>query len=150
MIVGIALTVVLLIVALLRPQKMKPVLAGIMLVWVSSAIWIYLDNVRTEKRLINIVATASFDAACTDPQMPIRLTFENRNDVAVEHLTYTLEGFEKAFRSSVALDGYQPNARRLEAGETYSACRSFRMRNNQTANPSTLDWRVTINSAVFE
>ena len=116
MIVGIALTVVLLIVALLRPQRMKPVLAGIMLVWVASAIWLYVDNVRSEKRLVNIIATASFDSTCADPEMPIRVTFDNRNNVAVEHLTYTLEGFEPAFRASVSLDAYQVSARRLEHG----------------------------------
>lgn len=150
MIVGIALTVLLLVMAIIFPQRMKSILAGILAVWLAFALWVYYDSVRSANRLNNIVATAALDATCTDPLAPMRITFENKNDVAVQHLTYTLEGFEKAFRSSVALDGYQPNARRLEAGETYSACRSFRMRNNETANPATLEWRVTINSAVFE
>ena len=97
-----------------------------------------------------LLSPAGFDAACPDAALPIRVSFRNDNNVAVQRLTYTLEGFEPAFRASVSFDPYQVSERRIEAGETFSACRAFRMRNNERVEPQRLEWRVTVISAEFD
>lgn len=150
MIVGVVLTVLLLVSLMIYPRHLKPVVIGLALVWSVTAAWVLFDWLRSGERLEAIIATASFDPACTGPDAPIRVTFQNTNDVAVRRLTYTLEGFEAAFRASVSFDPYQVSERRLEAQETYAACRPFRLRNNEHVDPKTLEWRVTINSAEFD
>ncbi|NTJ42887.1 hypothetical protein G6L28_09805 [Agrobacterium larrymoorei] len=149
MIVGFVLTAALLLFLIAFPRKLKPIVVGLVVVWVATALWIVFDWMRTGDRLAAIVATASYDTSCQDPRAPIRLSFQNANNIAVRRVTYTLEGFEAAFRVSVSFDPYQVSERRLEPHETYAACRPFRLRNNENVDPSTLDWRVTIDSAEF-
>lgn len=150
MIVGVVLTAVMLLFLLAFPKRVKPVVIGLAAIWASMAAYIVFDWMRSGQRVEAIIATASFDPTCQDPKAPIRLSFQNANDVAVRRITYTLEGFEPAFRASVALDSYQVSERRLEAHETFAACRPFRLRNNENVDPSTLDWRVSVNSAEFD
>ncbi|WP_313615980.1 hypothetical protein [Agrobacterium sp.] len=150
MIVGIVASLVLALFAFAFPQRMKLVLAGLVIVWVGSAIAIYWETVKTGERLAKIVATAVWDETCTDPKAPLRITFKNDNASPVLKLNYTLEGFEPAFRASVAYDGYQRSNVRIAAGESYTACRAFRMRSSENAEPSGLNWVVTVNSAEFE
>jgi hypothetical protein len=150
MIVGIVLTAALLLSLIAYPRHLKPVVIGLLIVWASTAAWVLFDWTRSGERVDAIIATASFDQSCTDTNAPIRLSFQNTNDVAVKRLTYTLEGFEAAFRASVSFDPYQVSERRLEPHETYAACRPFRLRNNENVDPRSLEWRVTINSAEFE
>lgn len=150
MIVGIVASVVLALFAFVFPQRMKLVLTALLIVWVASAAAIYWETVKTTERLSKIIATAAWDVTCTDPQTPLRITFKNDNSSAVVKLNYTLEGFEAAFRASLAYDGYQSSNVRIGAGESYSACRAFRMRGSESAAPSSLNWVVTVNSAEFE
>ncbi len=150
MIVGFVLTAALLVFLIAFPSRLKPVVIGLVIVWVATAMWIMFDWIRTGDRLEAIIATASYDTSCQDPRAPIRLSFQNTNDVAVRRLTYTLEGFEAAFRVSVSFDPYQVSERRLEPHETYAACRPFRLGNKENVDPSTLDWRVTLDSAEFD
>ena len=150
MIVGIVLTAALLLSLIAYPRRLKPVVIGLVIVWVGTAAWVLFDWARSGERVDAIIATASFDQSCTDANAPIRLSFQNTNDVAVKRLTYTLEGFEAAFRASVSFDPYQVSERRLEPHETYAACRPFRLRNNENVDPRSLEWRVSINSAEFE
>ncbi|WP_432353441.1 hypothetical protein RMR16_009020 [Agrobacterium sp. rho-13.3] len=132
------------------PKHLKLIVIGLALVWSSMAAWVVFDWLRSGERLEAIIATASFDPSCTEANAPIRVTFQNTNNVAVNRLTYTLEGFEAAFRASVSFDPYQVSERRLEPHESYAACRPFRLRNNENVDPANLEWRVTVNSAEFE
>lgn len=150
MIVGIVLTAALLLFLIAYPKHLKPVVIGLAVVWAATAAWVLFDWLRTGERVEAIIATASFDPSCTEASAPIRITFQNTNNVPVRRLTYTLEGFEAAFRASVSFDPYQVSERRLEAHESYAACRPFRLRNNENVDPKNLEWRVTINSAEFE
>ena len=150
MIVGIIASIVLAGFAFVFPQRMKLVLTALVIVWVASAAMIYWETVKASERLTRIVATAAIDPTCTDPKLPLRITFKNDNSSAILKLGYTLEGFEPAFRASVAYDGYQSSNVRIAAGESYSACRAFRMRGSESASPATLNWVVTVNSAEFE
>lgn len=150
MIVGIILTAALLLCLMAYPRHLKPVVTALAVVWAGTAVWVFFDWTRSAERVDAIIATASFDQSCTDANAPIRLSFQNTNNVAVKRLTYTLEGFEAAFRASVSFDPYQVSERRLEPHETYAACRPFRLRNNENVDPKNLEWRVTINSAEFE
>lgn len=150
MIVGAILTAILVLFAFIYPHRIKYVLAGLAIVWIGTAVSIYLETVRTAERLLKIVATAAIDPTCPDPKSPLRLTFRNDNTMAVHKITYTIEGFEQAFRSAVSYDGYQVSNIPLNAGESYSACRPYRMRSNESSNPANLDWLVTVNSAQFE
>ncbi len=149
MIVGAVLSAILLISLIAFPRHLKSVVIGLLLIWTTTAAFVIYDWQRGSQRLEHIIATASFDAACPDPALPIRVSFRNDNAVAVQRLTYTLEGFEPAFRASVAFDPYQVSERRIEAGQTFSACRSFRLRNNERVQPQRLEWRVTVISAEF-
>ncbi|WP_113093789.1 hypothetical protein [Agrobacterium sp. fls2-241-TYG-188a] len=150
MIVGVVLSVALLVFLIIYPRHLKPVVIAFAVIWSATAAWVLFDWLRSGERLEAIVATAAYDATCTEPGAPLRVTFQNTNDVAVRRLTYTLEGFEAAFRASVSFDPYQVSERRLEAHESYGACRPFRLRNNENVDPKTLEWRVTINSAEFD
>lgn len=150
MIVGVVLTVALLVFLIIYPKHLKPVVIGLAVVWSAAAAWVLFDWLRSGERLEAIVATASFDPTCTERGAPIRVTFQNTNDVAVRRLTYTLEGYEAAFRASVSFDPYQVSERRLEPHESYAACRPFRLRNNENVDPKNLEWRVTVNSAEFD
>ena len=150
MIVGIVLTAALLLFLMAFPRHLKPVVIGLAIVWASTVAWVMFDWWRSGERLNAIVATASFDPSCTEANAPIRVSFQNTNSVAVRRLTYTLEGFEAAFRASVSFDPYQVSERRLEPHETYAACRPFRLRNNENVDARNLEWRVTVNSAEFE
>ncbi|KQO82259.1 hypothetical protein [Rhizobium sp. Leaf262] len=150
MIVGIVLTAILMCFLIAFPRHLKPVVVGLAIVWACTASWVLFDWLRSGERVEAIIATASFDPSCTDAAAPIRLSFQNTNDVAVRRLTYTLEGFQPAFRASVSFDPYQVSERRLEPHETYAACRPFRLRNNENVDARTLEWRVTVNSAEFE
>lgn len=150
MIVGVVLTLALLVFLIIYPRHLKPVVISLAVVWSATAAWVLFDWLRSGERLEAIVATASFDPTCAEPGAPIRLTFQNTNDVPVRRLTYTLEGYEAAFRASVSFDPYQVSERRLEPHETYAACRPFRLRNNENVDPKKLEWRVTVNSAEFD
>ncbi|MEJ8311551.1 hypothetical protein [Agrobacterium larrymoorei] len=150
MIVGIVLTVALLLFLIAFPRHLKPVVAALAVVWACLGGWVLFDWVRYGERLEKIIATAAYDPTCRDENAPIRVSFQNTNDVAVERLTYTLEGFEPAFRAPISLEAYQPNERRLGPHESYAACRPFRLRSNEQADPARLEWRVTVNSADFE
>ncbi|KAA3512500.1 hypothetical protein RMS29_009580 [Agrobacterium rosae] len=150
MIVGIVLTAILMLFLIAYPKRLKPVVIGLAVIWSGTATWILFDGLRSGERVKAIIATALFDPTCTEANAPIRLSFQNTNNVAVRRLTYTLEGFEAAFRASVSFDPYQISERRIEANETYAACRPFRLRNNETVDPKNLEWRVTIDSAEFD
>lgn len=150
MIVGIVLTAILMLFLIAYPKRLKPVVVGLAIIWSATAAWNVFDGFRSGDRVKAIIATASFDPSCTDANAPIRLSFHNTNSVAVRRLTYTLEGFEAAFRASVSFSPYQVSERRLEPNETYAACRPFRLRNNENADPRKLEWRVTIDSAEFD
>jgi hypothetical protein len=150
MIVGVVLTAILLVFLMTYPKHLKLIVIGLALVWSSMAAWVVFDWLRSGERLEAIIATASFDPSCTEANAPIRVAFQNTNNVAVNRLTYTLEGFEAAFRASVSFDPYQVSERRLEPHESYAACRPFRLRNNENVDPANLEWRVTVNSAEFE
>jgi hypothetical protein len=149
-IVGAVLSAILLLTLIAFPRHLKPVVICLLLIWATTAAFVIYDWWRGSQRLEHVVATASFDAACPDAALPIRVSFRNDNDVAVQRLTYTLEGFEPAFRASVAFDPYQVSERRIEAGETFAACRAFRLRNNERVEPQRLEWRVTVISAEFD
>ena len=116
MIVGAVLSAVLLLTLIAFPRHLKPVVICLLLIWGATAAFVIYDWWRGGQRLGHVIATASFDAACPDPALPIRVSFRNDNNVAVQRLTYTLEGFEPAFRASVAFDPYQVSERRIEAG----------------------------------
>ena len=150
MIVGVVLTATLLLFLIAYPRHLKPVVISLGVIWACMAVWIVFDWIRSGERLEAIIATATYDTTCQDANAPLRVSFQNTNNVAVRRLTYTLEGFEPAFRASVSFDPYQISERRLEAHETYAACRPFRLRNNENVDPRNLEWRVTINSAEFE
>lgn len=150
MIVGAVLSAILLLTLIAFPRHLKPVVICLLLIWGATAAFVISDWWRGSQRLGHVVATASFDTTCADPALPIRVSFRNDNDVAVQRLTYTLEGFEPAFRASVAFDPYQVSERRIEAGETFAACRAFRLRNNERVEPQRLEWRVTVISAEFD
>jgi hypothetical protein len=149
-IVGAVLSAILLLTLIAFPRHLKPAVICLLLIWTTTAAFVIYDWWRGSKRIEHIVATASFDASCADPALPIRVSFRNDNNVAVQRLTYTLEGFEPAFRASVAFDPYQVSERRIEASETFAACRSFRLRNNERVEPQRLEWRVTVISAEFD
>lgn len=149
MIVGAVLSAILLLVLIAFPRHLKPVVICLLLIWATTAAFVIFDWWRSGQRLEHVVATASFDPSCADTASPIRVSFRNDNDVALKRLTYTLEGFEPAFRASVSFDPYQVSERRIEAGETFAACRAFRLRNNQNVEPRRLEWRVTVISAEF-
>ncbi|MBO9656536.1 hypothetical protein O3S81_02010 [Agrobacterium sp. SOY23] len=150
MIVGAVLSAILLLTLIAFPRHLKSVVICLLLIWTTTAAFVIYDWWRGSKRLEHIIATADFDASCPDAALPIRVSFRNDNNVAVQRLTYTLEGFEPAFRASVTFDPYQVSERRIEAGETFSACRSFRLRGNERAEPQRLEWRVTVVSAEFD
>lgn len=150
MIVGAVLSAILLLTLIAFPRHLKPVVICLLLIWSGTATFVIYDWRRSSQRLEHIVATAGFEAACPDPAQPIRVSFRNDNNVAVQRLTYTLEGFEPAFRASVSFDPYQVSERRIEAGETFAACRTFRLRNNERVEPQRLEWRVTVISAEFD
>jgi hypothetical protein len=150
-IVGAVLSAILLLTLIAFPRHLKSVVICLLVIWTATAAFVIYDWRRGSQRLDHVVATAGFDAAaCTDPALPIRVSFRNDNNVAVQRLTYTLEGFEPAFRASVSFDPYQVSERRIEAGETFAACRSFRLRNNERVEPQRLEWRVTVISAEFD
>lgn len=150
MIVGAVLSAVLLLTLIAFPRHLKPVVICLLLIWTATAAFVIYDWRRGSQRLDHVIATAGFDAACTDTAAPIRVSFRNDNDVAIQRLTYTLEGFEPAFRASVAFDPYQVSERRIEAGEIFAACRAFRLRNNERVDPQRLEWRVSVISAEFD
>lgn len=150
MIVGAVLSVILLLTLIAFPRNLKPVVIGLLLIWACTAAFVLHDWWRGNQRLDHVIATAEFDATCPDSALPIRVSFRNDNDVALQRLTYTLEGFEPAFRASVAFDPYQVSERRIEAGQTFAACRAFRLRNNERVEPQRLEWRVTVISAEFD
>ncbi|KXG85959.1 hypothetical protein [Agrobacterium bohemicum] len=150
MIVGIVLTAILMLFLIAYPKRLKPVVVGLAIVWACTVSWVVFDWWRSGERLNAIIATASFDPTCTDANAPIRLSFHNTNGVSVRRLTYTLEGFEAAFRASASFNPYQVSEHRLEPNETYAACRPFRLRNNENVDPRKLEWRVTIDSAEFD
>lgn len=150
MIVGAVLSAILLLTLIAFPRHLKSVVICLLLIWTTTAAFVIYDWRRGNQRLDHIVASAEFDAACPDAVLPIRVSFRNDNNVAVQRLTYTLEGFEPAFRASVSFDPYQVSERRIEAGETFAACRAFRMRNNERVEPQRLEWRVTVISAEFD
>ncbi|NTE35013.1 hypothetical protein [Agrobacterium tumefaciens] len=150
MIVGAVLSAILLLTLIAFPRHLKSVVICLLLIWTATAAFVIYDWWRGNQRLDHIVASAGFDASCPDAALPIRVSFRNDNNVAVQRLTYTLEGFEPAFRASVSFDPYQVSERRIEAGETFSACRAFRMRNNERVEPQRLEWRVTVISAEFD
>jgi hypothetical protein len=150
MIVGIVLTAILMLFLIAYPKHLKPVVVALAVVWSATAAWNIFDGMRSGERIKAIIAKASLDPTCTDANAPIRLSFHNTNKVAVRRLTYTLKGFEAAFRASVSFAPYQVSERRLEPNETYAACRPFRLRNNENVDPKTLEWRVTIDSAEFD
>ncbi|MGP4667515.1 hypothetical protein [Agrobacterium pusense] len=150
MIVGAVLSAILLLTLIAFPRHLKPVVIGLLLIWAGTAAFVIYDWRRSSQRLEHIVATAGFEAACPDPALPIRVSFRNDNNVAIQRLTYTLEGFEPAFRASVSFDPYQVSERRIEAGETFAACRTFRLRNNERVEPQRLEWRITVISAEFD
>lgn len=150
MIVGIVLTAILMSFLIAYPKHLKPIVIGLAVVWSGTVAWVVFDWLRSGERLEAIVATATYDPSCLEANAPIRVTFQNTNSVAVRRLTYTLEGFEAAFRASVSFDPYQISERRLEPHESYGACRPFRLRNNENVDARNLEWRVTVNSAEFE
>lgn len=150
MILGIVLTAILMCVLIAFPRHLKAIVISLAIVWASTAGWVLFDWLRSGERVEAIVATATFDPSCMEANAPIRVSFQNTNTVAVRRLTYTLEGFEAAFRASVSFDPYQVSERRLEPHETYAACRPFRLRNNEKVDARNLEWRVTVNSAEFE
>ncbi|MGV1752291.1 hypothetical protein [Agrobacterium sp. CG674] len=150
MIFGIVLSAILICALIAYPKHLKKIVAALAIIWAATAAYVLFDWLRASERVEAIIATASFDPTCVEANAPIRVTFHNTNDVAVRRLTYTLEGFEAAFRASVSFDPYQVSERRLEAQETFAACRPFRLRNNENVDPRSLEWRVTVNSAEFE
>ena len=150
MIVGAVLSAILLLTLIAFPRHLKSVVICLLLIWTATAAFVIYDWRRGNQRLDHIVASAAFDSVCPDAALPIRVSFRNDNDVAVQRLTYTLEGFEPAFRASVSFDPYQVSERRIEAGETFFFFLAFRMRNNESVEPQRLEWRVTVISAEFE
>ena len=150
MIFGIVLSAILICALIAYPKHLKKIVAALAIIWAATAAYVLFDWLRAGERVEAIIATASFDPTCVEANAPIRVTFHNTNDVAVRRSTYTLEGFEAAFRASVSFDPYQVSERRLEAQETFAACRPFRLRNNENVDPRNLEWRVTVNSAEFE
>ena len=83
MIVGIIASIVLAGFAFVFPQRMKLVLTALVIVWVASAAMIYWETVKASERLTRIVATAAIDPTCTDPKLPLRITFKNDNSSAI-------------------------------------------------------------------
>lgn len=150
MIVGAILTAILVLFGIAFPSRIRLVIGALIVVWISTAIFIVFDARQTTARLARITGTAALDSTCTDNRTPLRVTFVNNNDRAVLHFTYTIEGFEPAFRVPIARDSYQPGNIRLNAGETYSACRNYSMPGTERTDPARLEWKVTVNSADFE
>jgi len=149
-IVAAVLSALLLVTLIAFPRYLKPAVLCLGLVWGVTAAIVVFDGFRGGNRLENIVATAAFDATCTDPALPVQVSFRNDNRVAVKRLTYTLEGFEQDVGVSVAFNPYQTSDKRIEPGESFATCRAYRLRNNERVDASTLNWRVTINSAEFD
>lgn len=149
MIFGVVLTALLLLFLIKFPRFLKPVVAVIALIWIVTAALVFYDWAKTNERRAQFVGSAKLDASCTDPKLPLLVTFENRSDAAVQQFTYRIEGFQPAFRAPATLDSYQTSQVTIEAGQSYSACRSFRMKSNENVDPAILEWRVSVESAVF-
>lgn len=149
MIIGFIITAALLVYLIAIPRHLKPVAAILAAVWAVTAVLVFYDHLKSNERQDNIVSTAVIDASCEDPRAPLKVSFENRNDVPVRKLTYKIEAFEPAFRVSVVVEPYQISEVEVAAGATYSACRAFRMRNGEKSDPAKLDWKVSILSAQF-
>lgn len=149
MIVGIAATLLLLAFLIGFPRHLKPVVSLIGIVWLVMGVSLIFDWQRGNARRASVIGSAMIDPSCTDPRAPLRLTFDNQSDATALRLTYRVEGFQPAFRVPVASDTYQISQVPIGPGESYSACRSFRMGSGETGDPAMLEWRVTIDSAEF-
>lgn len=149
MIFGIVLTALLLLFLIKFPRFLKPVVSIIALIWIATAALVFYDWSKTNERRALLVGSAKLDDSCSDPRMPLLVTFENRSDAAVQQFTYRLEGYQPAFRAPMTLDPYQTSNVVIEAGDSYSACRAFRLKSNETVDPAILEWRVTVDSAIF-
>jgi hypothetical protein len=149
MIFGIVLTALLLLFLIKFPRFLKPVVSIIAVIWIVMAGLVFYDWAKSTERRELLIGSAKLDASCTDPNLPLLVTFDNRSDAPATQFTYRIEGFLPAFRTPVTLDAYQISNVRIEAGASYSACRAFRMKSSENADPALLEWRVSVESALF-
>jgi hypothetical protein len=149
MIFGIVLTALLLLFLIKFPRFLKPVVSIIAVIWIVMAGLVFYDWTKSSERRELLIGSAKLDPSCTDPNLPLLVTFDNRSDAPTAQFTYRIEGFLPAFRAPVTLDAYQTANVRIEAGASYSACRAFRMKSSESADPAKLEWRVSVESALF-
>lgn len=149
MIFGVVLTALLLLFLIKFPRFLKPVVSIIALIWIVTAALVFYDWAKTNERRDLLIGSAKLDASCSDARLPLLVTFENRSDADVTQFTYRIEGYQPAFRAPATLDSYQTSTVAIEAGQSYSACRAFRMKSNENVDPAMLEWRVSVESAVF-